>query len=314
MERCVKFLFLLSLLCVLDVCLGVASTRGGRKFHKVEKRSDLWRFFVGQTTGGLTLGNTHLCLLSYTTKFLATRSGKVFHDREWCQREERFRVEFLDGGKVTLRPLLSDEYISCMDSGAAILQSELGEKQKWDLFINQEDDQLLFFNTYQNKYLVGKTDNTVRCDGTSRSSNAQFLGWRQGPQEAWTPREEGRRIRKFNNARGTAVRTFNFKKTIGVKKLANSEAKVRVTEPMVFGNGLAKKFKTGYISELQMEWGKEAPKVWQKATTVDATWDVEPGTIVTLYQAVGVYGPLEIYSDYIMVLEEEAGPTQLQEH
>ena len=125
--------------------------------------------------------------------------------------------------------------------------------------------------------------------------------------------KEGRLIRKFNNAKGTATRTFKFKKTIGVKVASDSKAKVRVDEPMVFGTGLAKKFKIGYASELQMNWADEDAKVWQKATVVDAAWNVEPGMIVTLYQAVGIYGPLEIYSDYFMEREEEAGPPQAQE-
>jgi len=200
-----------------------------------------------------------------------------------------------------------------MDNGDAILQGEVTERQKWQLQLNQDDDQLSFYNTFQKKYLSAREDGSVRCDRSTKGAFEMFEGWREGSKEAWEPREEGRLLKKLDNSRGKAVKTFKFRKTIGVKEVGSSKAKVRVDEPMIYGNGLAKKFKVGYESELHMDWAKEDPAVWKKAKTVPVERDVEPKMIVTLYQAVGIYGPLEIYSDHIMVREEEAGEPQAQE-
>jgi len=193
------------------------------------------------------------------------------------------------------------------------LQGELGETQKWELYLNENDDQLAFYSPYQKKYMVAKEDGSVRCDAPDRESAALFSGWRGGPKEAWEPREEGRQIQRFNNARGKQTKSFDFEKTIGVKTFEGSAANVRADKLKIDGGGLARKFKSGYYSELQMNWAAEDGKVWKDATKVKAKWDVEPGMTVTLYQAVGIYGPLEIYSDNIMVSETEAGGPQTQD-
>lgn len=296
MEQRMAFFFCFVLFGIVQ-----GATNGQRM---VKSEEELWRFQTGKNTEALSLGDAHICLLDFSNRFVAAREGQVYHDRDWCKQEERFRITLLSDNLVSIQSIASNQYVSCRLDGSANLQPSVDAWEKFELKIDNNDDNLFFYNPTHKKYLVARDGEGVRCDDDNGGSSTKFRGWKEGSKESWEPTDEGRDIQTFDNSQNSKVKTFSFKKTMGIKVLDNKEARLRVGESFDTSTGVKEAFTKNYKSPLRINWSKENQTVWSDAKTANTNWQVGPRTTVMLYQAVGMLGPIEVYSDRFFEVEE----------
>jgi len=271
------------------------------RFFPVENYNQLWRFQVGKDyESGFSVGEEYICLLSSHDRFVRVVNGGVHNDKSWCKRDERFKIEFLEGNHVRLRTLYEHQYLTCHEDGHMGLAYSPSSRSILKISINVEGDKVALYSPTNNRYVSARGSGKVTCDQSHNLADEQYRGWKRGPKNAWEARDEWQIVGAYDNRFSSGLGSFAYSKIVGVEitKERSVLTGARAPTDLVSLIGLRNYFSEHVHPTVKYEWSKTSSKTWTEATVISASIQVPPGKKVVLYQAVGFYGIFTIYSNY----------------
>lgn len=275
----------------------------------VTSLKDLWRFTTGANKKFLSIGFNHVCLQTQSKTFISVRDKRVRHDRTKCEKYERFYFQFQDDNKVAIKRVEFPDYIACKDTGDVQYKKDFDGEVLYTLSVNDGGDNLAIYNPLRKKYLRSREDGAVRCDGDPQrvddNPEMKFLGWKTGPESSWVPKDSGVILDTLVN-KEDKPRSQSIDALVGTVINENRTEVGFRANPVIGGFGLKKIFENYKDSPTATDWSAQEGEVFLDLKTVKHSVNLPPKSSVRVYQVVGTYGALDIYSDNF--LEINTGP------